>query len=258
MPLYQVNAGDRILAVDINQFYNFLKGVAASGESATLIYNGTALIFQPSSDPSAGTRVLDIKNAAGTHLASVDFNGVLEMLAAAAAPTGAVAGAAYFDTVLTALRVYDGTAWIDEGLIPGRWAWSWLPGMAIQSDLTGTGSFANTTATIDSFVALATGATSGSLSGIRKQLRANSGVAGTNGVGKVRRWEFSFYSDINANTNAFVFLTDENAATAPSLTARHLGIKQVGAVVSFSTADNTTEQTTDVSAFFTTQQVRVC
>lgn len=139
-----------------------------------------------------------------------------------------------------------------------QWTWSWLPGLAVQSDLTGTGTFANPTATIDSFVSLSTGATSGSLSGIRKQLRAASGVAGTNGVSRVRRWEFSYYSDVNANTNAYVFLTDENAATAPSLTARHLGLKQVGAVVSFTTADGSTEQATDVSAFFTTQTIRMC
>src|SRR5437016_8548077 len=113
MPLYQVNTGARILAADANQYYNILKGVAASGEAVTLIYNGTALIFQPSYDPSAGTRVLDIKNAAGTHLASLDFNGVLELLAAAAAPGGAVAGALYWDTLLAALRVYDGTNWRD-------------------------------------------------------------------------------------------------------------------------------------------------
>lgn len=67
MALYQVNAGDRILAADINQFYNLVKGVAASGESVTYIYNAAGvLVFQPSSNPAAGTEFFQIKNNAGT------------------------------------------------------------------------------------------------------------------------------------------------------------------------------------------------
>ena len=67
MPLGQVNAGDRILASDINAYYNILKGVAASGETVTLVYNAAGVIaFQPSSDPAAGTQLFQIKNNAGT------------------------------------------------------------------------------------------------------------------------------------------------------------------------------------------------
>lgn len=67
MALYQVSAGDRILAADLNQFYNLVKGVTASGESVTLIYNAAGvLIFQPSSNPAAGTQLFQIKNNAGT------------------------------------------------------------------------------------------------------------------------------------------------------------------------------------------------
>src|SRR5438128_6636677 len=75
MPLYQVNPGDRILAADINQIYALLKGVAASGETVTLIYNNQSLIFQPSSDPAAGTEVIQIKNNAGTVQSALSYDG---------------------------------------------------------------------------------------------------------------------------------------------------------------------------------------
>jgi hypothetical protein len=78
MPLTQVVAGNRVLASDLNQYYNILKGVAASGEAVTLIYNAAgSLIFQPSSDPAAGTEVLQIKNNAGTVQSALSFDGRL-------------------------------------------------------------------------------------------------------------------------------------------------------------------------------------
>lgn len=76
MALYQVSAGDRILAADINQYYNIIKGVTASGESITLIYNNTGvLILQPSSNPAAGTELIQIKNAAGTVQSALSSDG---------------------------------------------------------------------------------------------------------------------------------------------------------------------------------------
>lgn len=76
MALYQVNAGDRILAADINQFYSLLKGVAASGETVALIYNAAgALQLQPSSNPAAGTELFQIKNAAGTVQSALSSDG---------------------------------------------------------------------------------------------------------------------------------------------------------------------------------------
>ena len=111
MPLSQVVAGNRILASDLNSVYNLLKGVAASGENVTLIFNNGALTLQPSSDPAAGTRVVTIKNNAGTTLASWRYDGLLEMLSAAAAPATPVTGSVYWDSVLAALRVYNGAAW---------------------------------------------------------------------------------------------------------------------------------------------------
>ena len=130
MPLAQVVAGNRILASDLNQFYNILKGVAASGENVTLIYNAGALTLQPSSDPAAGTRVVTIKNNAGTTLASWRYDGLLEMLSAAAAPATAIAGSVYWDTVLSALRVNDGTNWRDlAGGNTGP-----LPNLVLNSD----------------------------------------------------------------------------------------------------------------------------
>lgn len=76
MPLTQVTAGNRIVTTDVNQFYNLLKGVAASGESITLIYNAAGvLIFQPSSDPAAGTQLVQIKNNAGTVKSALTSDG---------------------------------------------------------------------------------------------------------------------------------------------------------------------------------------
>jgi hypothetical protein len=250
-PLTQVVAGNRILASDLNAFYNLLKGVAASGEAITLIYNQTALIFQPSADPAAGTRVLDIKNNAGTHLMSIDFNGVLELLAAAAAPGGAVAGAVYFDTLLGTARIYDGAQWVAAGRDPLLWDWYWSPTMAIESTVTGTGTF--TASTSNESASVATGATSGGTSGVRKVIGTviNVGV-GTYGL---KRWSFTAgFNEIDANTTEYIFLTDENVTGAPSLTARHIGIKNVAGVVSFTTADNTTEQTTAITAFVAAAQ----
>lgn len=78
MPLAQVTAGNRIVTTDANQFYNLLKGVAASGETITLIYNAAGvIIFQPSSDPAAGTELFQIKNNAGTVQGSLSSDGKL-------------------------------------------------------------------------------------------------------------------------------------------------------------------------------------
>jgi hypothetical protein len=113
MALTAVVAGNRIVISDLNQIINLLKGVTGSGENVTLIYNAEALTFQPSSDPAAGTRVWSVKNNAGTVLASMRFDGLLKLLSAAAAPATAVVGSVYWDSLLNALRVNDGTNWID-------------------------------------------------------------------------------------------------------------------------------------------------
>jgi hypothetical protein len=76
MALAQVVAGARIVTSDANQYYNILKGVTGSGETITLIYNAAAsLIFQPSSDPAAGTQVLQVKNNAGTVQSALTYDG---------------------------------------------------------------------------------------------------------------------------------------------------------------------------------------
>jgi hypothetical protein len=252
VPLTQVVAGNRILASDLNAFYNLLKGVAASGEAITLIYNQTALIFQPSSDPAAGTRVLDIKNNAGTHLMSIDFNGVLELLSTATAPSGAVAGAVYFDTVFGALRFYDGVNWQTGapflGDTTGRWLWDWDGKATIESTLVGTGVY-TIAAVLNTYAAFGTGAISGGSSAGRIQI--GGGGTALNGVGKMRAAKFIYqYGQIDANMNSKVYITDESVTGNPSDTANHLGIRQAGASLFFSTANNTTEQATDISAAF--------
>lgn len=78
MPVYQVNSGDRILAADLNAYYNLLKGVAASGEAVTFVYNAAGvLILQPSSDPAAGTELIQIKNNAGVVQSAFSSDGRL-------------------------------------------------------------------------------------------------------------------------------------------------------------------------------------
>lgn len=50
--------------------------MTGSGESVTLIYNAAgALIFQPSSNPAAGTEIFQIKNSAGTVQAALSSDG---------------------------------------------------------------------------------------------------------------------------------------------------------------------------------------
>lgn len=77
--LAQVTAGSRILITDLNAYYNLLKGVSGSGETITLIYNAApSLLFQPSSDPAAGTEALQIKNNAGTVQGSLTYDGKIK------------------------------------------------------------------------------------------------------------------------------------------------------------------------------------
>lgn len=76
MAIAQVTAGNRIVTSDLNAFYNLLKGVSGSGETITLIYNAAgSIIFQPSSDPVAGTQLVQIKNNAGTVKAALTSDG---------------------------------------------------------------------------------------------------------------------------------------------------------------------------------------
>lgn len=78
MPLSQVTAGSRAVISQINAYYNLLKGVAASGETITLIYNAApSLLIQPSSDPAASTDAIRIANNAGTVQAALTFDGRL-------------------------------------------------------------------------------------------------------------------------------------------------------------------------------------
>jgi len=87
MSLYQAVAGSRILAADLNQYYNLLKG--AAGEGVTFIYNAAGvLIFQPSSDPAANTEAVQIKNNAGTVQSSLTFDGKMKAADGTAAAPG--------------------------------------------------------------------------------------------------------------------------------------------------------------------------
>lgn len=135
-----------------------------------------------------------------------------------------------------------------EGLGPARVQWYWQPSFTEETTVVGTG-----TATVipaQTQLQLNTGATSASSAGLRQTVTLSGGATGEGGTGKVRHWSGHFYiGNVDANTDARLFLTDEYATTQPSLTVRHLGIKSVAGVTAFSTADGTTEQTTDITAF---------
>lgn len=277
MPLTQVVAGNRILASDLNQFYNILKGVAASGESVTLIFNAAgSLVFQPSSDPATGTELIQIKNNAGTVQAALSSDGKVYAADGTAPVPGltweqdkdtgfyriqantigfATNGTEMLRLDTTGLSTDLGVTHLGPGGLPlERWTWAWQPGMTIESTVVGTASY--TTSTSDSSGILATGATSASSLGLRRSLNLVAGaVGGPHGAFDVRYWAFTFLPfQIDANTDCRVFVTDENVTTQPSLTAKHMGIRQTTAqTFLFSTADGTTEQTTAVTAFITLQ-----
>lgn len=70
-------------------------------------------------------------------------------------------------------------------------------------------------------------------------------------ISRIRRVEFTgWLSDNYTNSNCFWYMTDENVNTIPIGTARHLGIKNLNAVISFTTGDGATEQVTDISTGF--------
>lgn len=98
---------------------------------------------------------------------------------------------------------------------------------------------------------LNTGATNPSSAGIRINSVNNLATDSLAVISKVRRIEFQVVlTNTFANSNSYVYFTDESSDVAPSATARHFGIKNLIGVVTFTTADGTTEQTTDLSAFF--------
>jgi hypothetical protein len=153
-------------------------------------------------------------------------------------------------TVLTAdSTATEGVAWtlpIAADQV-GRYSWDWNGRVAIESTLTGTGAI-TVGSGVNGYTFISTGATSGGTSGLRAGLNV---FARELGVNKVRLLRFQIqYGNIDANTNSFIFLTDESVAGSPSTTARHLGLRQAGATINFSTGDNATEQTTAISASF--------
>src|SRR5437016_324817 len=190
MSLYQVSAGDRILAADLNQFFAILKGVAASGEAVTLIYNAAgSVIIQPSSDPAAGTEAIQVKNNAGTVQSALSFDGRVYP-ADGLVGTPGIAFESDKDTglyrvstnrigVITGGAEMIGANTTDifirgnqaEVLSFDRWEWYWVPLITTETTFTGTGSY--TTSTTNDSAALATGATSGSTAGLRKLLSTN-------------------------------------------------------------------------------------
>lgn len=130
----------------------------------------------------------------------------------------------------------------------GRFVWDWNGRTANANTTTGTGAV-TTAAAGNAYQKFATGATSGST--VNSESLLNVAVPAL-GVNKARLIKLVVrYDSIDANTVSNVYITDENTSGAPSATARHIGLRQAGATINFSTADNTTEQTTAISGSFT-------
>lgn len=275
MALYQVSAGDRILAADINQFYSILKGVAASGEAVTLIYNAAGVLaLIPSSDPAAGTELIQVKNAAATVQSALSSDGRYYSADGLVGTPGvsfeqdkdnglyrvttnvvgmAAGGAEKMRWDSTGVSLDGGSTYLGAGTSIGitNWQWSWTPGMTMESTVTGTGAY-NVVAPRNE-AQLVTGATSGSTAGIRSVLTITDTLTGALNVNRLRVWSFLCdFNEYDANTVAKIYLTDENVTGNPSDTARHIGLRSTTAsTLLFSTADNTTEQTTNITSFVT-------
>lgn len=99
-------------------------------------------------------------------------------------------------------------------------------------------------------IALNTGVTNPSSNSQRVILESSGAIVSQ--VSRARRMELQAYlADTLANANSYLYLTEEQVDVAPSAIARHLGVKNLNGVVSFTTADGATEQTTNISAFIT-------
>lgn len=97
---------------------------------------------------------------------------------------------------------------------------------------------------------LNTSATNPSSTSMRVNSASNLATDTVGLISKVRRIEFQVVmSNTYANSNSYLYFTDEATDVAPSGTSRHFGVKNLLGVVTFTTADGTTEQTTDISAF---------
>jgi hypothetical protein len=124
----------------------------------------------------------------------------------------------------------------------------WQPRFSdFTATVTGTGTTSNVAYNEDA--QLTTGTTSGSTA----KLRTYVVWAGT-GLTGVRRLRFAqFIVRVNATTlqRVYFYFTNENTTVEPSNTARHIGIRVADGTTYFSTADGTTEQTTDISSFLT-------
>lgn len=133
----------------------------------------------------------------------------------------------------------------------GRWDYDWNGRLGGTATVTGTGTLSYPSLTSQAIYAfLGTGATTGGTASHRLELGHNAVTGGMNGVGKCRLLQFTVeWSQLDADMDGWVYLTDENATTQPSDTARHIGIRHDGTTVYFSTADGTTEQATDISSF---------
>lgn len=131
-----------------------------------------------------------------------------------------------------------------------------------QIDFSDMASVGTGTATVTSFTGIPmgswlTGATSGSIGGARRYFWNT--VVGRQGVYQVRTLQFAAAFGNNTNQRAYVYVTNENfgPAAEPTNTVRHLGVRVANGVWYFSTADGTTEQTTDISAFITVGRVHI-
>lgn len=107
---YAINA-DKLDDVTIAQFLRSDADDVVSGQ-ITLAYPGTALVVQPASAPADNTKLFEIKNASGTQVYSVDYEGDLISQNAAVGGNLNVTGAGDFSGALNV----DGAAAISGAL----------------------------------------------------------------------------------------------------------------------------------------------
>ena len=281
---YTTAAGDvlRFISEGGGNWRETYRGVAGP---LTLVYNAAgALSFLPSSDPAAGTEFIQVKNNAGTVQLALSSDGKVYTADGTAPLPGltweqdkdtgvyriaantigfATNGVERMRIDTTGVSLDAGTSYLDGTLnanyLINYHAFRYQPigvgsGVA-PGTITNVGSGITVLEPSGHGVIANTGATNPSSTSTAMEYNPVASLADPATVSKIRRIEFGCGVNTLASANSYIFFTTENVNTVPSLTARHFGIKNLNGVLTFSTADGTTEQTTTITTFVTAVQV---
>lgn len=142
---------------------------------------------------------------------------------------------------------HDRTSHVGSVTSATLWRHYWHGGLPITKVTGGSGNvFTQLGARSEQF---ATGATINSVCGVQTRLYDSVLSAGLS-VGKCRRALFMHdFGNETTNLHAYLFVTSEAGSAEPSVTVDHFGIERINGTTYFSSADGTTEQTTDISAY---------